>query len=90
MSDKTTAMLAGTAAMIGCFRLASALVEKGALSQQEAAKAMTDAANDMRSISEDDPWAKEGAELSLNFEQAASWLLGIDRPLRGESEEPPS
>lgn len=60
------------------FRLLSLLIEKGLISQEEAAKVMVSTAGDLRSGTEDDaPSMKLRGELYAKaFEHLAGWLLG--------------
>ncbi|MBW8639004.1 hypothetical protein K1W69_17540 [Hoeflea sp. WL0058] len=59
------------------FNLCAALVNKGVLTQQEAANVMVKTANDIRSGSEDGSGQEYGERIASRYEVLASWLLGI-------------
>jgi hypothetical protein len=73
---ETVSIVAGASGLLA-FHLAKALVEKGLLSQSEAAGAFVAAANDVRSGTEDDHEmsARAGETMATTIEQYASWLL---------------
>lgn len=77
--SKETIMFGANA--FAMFRLCSLLIEKGVLTQPEASSVMTQAANDIRSGSEDGPEAAFGEATSRSFEKLAGWLQGMDPKL---------
>jgi hypothetical protein len=71
------AAIAAAASELLAYRLLEALVKKGLLSQAEAAGVFVDAANDVRSGTEDDDeaTASAGEAMATNYEGRAAWLL---------------
>jgi hypothetical protein len=64
------------ASVLFAYRVLKALVDKGLLTQAEAANVMTETANDIRSLTEDGTGAAFGEYAARRYEQLAAWLLG--------------
>ncbi len=67
------------ALLMSQFNLYKKLVEKGVLTQQEAAEILTKTANDLRTGTEDEgfPVADHGESIAGQFEKYAGFILGI-------------
>jgi hypothetical protein len=70
------------ASSFAIFRLCGLLIDKGIISQSEAAGVMTNAANDVRSGSEEGPGENYGEGIARSLEQMAAWLLGQDKSVQ--------
>lgn len=67
------------ALLMSHFNMCTKLVEKGVLTQQEAAEVMTKTANDIRTSTEEDgsPIAEAGETMAVQFERYAGFILDI-------------
>lgn len=57
------------------FSLLQGLIRKGVFTHEEAARVLTETANNLRSGTEDDPTAAEGERLARGYETIATWIL---------------
>lgn len=65
------------------YRTLAALVSKGLLEPHEAANAATEAANDVRLGTENEPNEANGEQAARGLEQVAEWLLKCQRNEEG-------
>lgn len=80
MSNDRATALAFTANKLFAFQIASALVEKGLLTSEEAGAVMVKTANLIRTGTEDEADERLGESFARQYEDVAGWLLRARRP----------